>query len=139
MSRRSEAGKAHVAWAHGPSAVHVAMTNTLNTPVEALELAYPLRVERYALRLGSGGDGRLPGRRWDHPRDPSARGMPRFRHRRATEHGPTGGSWWAAWSRRAERLLNGEEQPAKFTRQLRAGDLLTIETPGGGGYGEPAA
>ena len=41
----------------GPSAVHVAMTNTLNTPVEALELAYPLRVERYALRLGSGGAG----------------------------------------------------------------------------------
>ena len=43
--------------ADGPSAVHVAMTNTLNTPVEALELAYPLRVERYALRLGSGGAG----------------------------------------------------------------------------------
>jgi len=42
----------------GPSAVHVAMSNTLNTPVEALELAYPLRVERYALRLGSGGAGR---------------------------------------------------------------------------------
>ena len=38
----------------GPSAVHVAMSNTLNTPVEALELSYPLRVERYALRLGSG-------------------------------------------------------------------------------------
>src|SRR4029077_10851796 len=43
--------------AHGPSAVHVAMTNTFNTPVEALELAYPLRVERYALRTGSGGKG----------------------------------------------------------------------------------
>ena len=45
----------------GPSAVHVAMSNTLTTPVEALELAYPLRVERYALRLGSGGDGRHRG------------------------------------------------------------------------------
>ena len=43
--------------ADGPSGVHVAMSNTLNTPVEALELAYPLRVERYALRLGSGGAG----------------------------------------------------------------------------------
>ena len=45
----------------GPSAVHVAMSNTLNTPVEALEAAYPLRVERYALRAGSGGAGRHPG------------------------------------------------------------------------------
>ena len=43
--------------ADGPSGVHVAMSNTLTTPVEALELAYPLRVERYALRLGSGGAG----------------------------------------------------------------------------------
>ena len=47
--------------ADGPSAVHVAMSNALNTPVEALELAYPLRVETYALRLGSGGDGRHRG------------------------------------------------------------------------------
>ena len=44
--------------ADGPSAVHVTMSNTLTTPVEALELGYPLRVERYALRLGSGGAGR---------------------------------------------------------------------------------
>src|SRR5207244_5294954 len=43
--------------ADGPSGVHVAMSNTLNTPIEALELAYPLRVERYALRPGSGGGG----------------------------------------------------------------------------------
>ncbi|MBA3332440.1 MAG: hydantoinase B/oxoprolinase family protein, partial [Actinobacteria bacterium] len=47
--------------ARGPSAVHVAMSNTLNTPVEALELSYPLRVERYELRRGSGGAGRFPG------------------------------------------------------------------------------
>src|SRR5213076_418026 len=47
--------------ADGPSGVHVAMSNTLSTPVEALELQYPLRVERYALRLGSGGDGRRRG------------------------------------------------------------------------------
>ena len=45
----------------GMSGVHTAMTNTRNTPVEALELAYPLRVERYALRLGSGGRGRFWG------------------------------------------------------------------------------
>src|SRR5205823_826264 len=47
--------------ADGPSGVHVTMSNTLNTPVEALELAYPLRVERYELRLGSGGAGRRHG------------------------------------------------------------------------------
>src|SRR6185295_11278277 len=47
--------------ADGPSGVHVAMTNTLNTPIEALELAYPLRVERYTLRLGSGGAGERRG------------------------------------------------------------------------------
>src|SRR4029078_9691297 len=47
--------------ADGPSAVHVTMSNTLTTPIEALELGYPLRVERYALRLGSGGTGRHRG------------------------------------------------------------------------------
>src|SRR5205085_3176945 len=47
--------------ADGPSAVHVAMSNTLSTPAEALELSYPLRVERHALRLGSGGAGRYRG------------------------------------------------------------------------------
>src|SRR4029077_2601589 len=55
------AGQAACPDAAGPSAVHVAMSNTLNTPVEALELAYPLRVERYALRLGSGGKGEQGG------------------------------------------------------------------------------
>src|SRR5919197_1827018 len=54
-------GQGACADADGPSAVHVAMSNTLNTPVEALELAYPLRVERYALRTGSGGGGRFRG------------------------------------------------------------------------------
>src|SRR6185436_6705429 len=47
--------------ADGPSAVHVAMSNTLNTPIEALELEFPLRVVRYAVRRGSGGDGRFHG------------------------------------------------------------------------------
>ena len=56
--------------ADGPSAVHVAMSNTLNTPVEALELAYPLRVERYALAVGSGGKGRFWGREMEDQRPP---------------------------------------------------------------------
>ena len=58
--------------ADGPSAIHVAMSNTLNTPVEALETEFPLRVRELSLRRGSGGDGRPPRRRRDRPRDRSA-------------------------------------------------------------------
>ena len=60
----------------GPSGVHVAMSNTLSTPTEALELAYPLRVERHALRLGSGGGGCASRRRRRRPRAARARGVP---------------------------------------------------------------
>ena len=59
--------------ADGPSGVHVAMSNTLNTPVEALELEFPLRVTEYALRRGSGGAGALPRRRRRRPRARGAR------------------------------------------------------------------
>ena len=62
--------------ADGPSGVHVAMSNTLNTPAEALELAYPLRVERYELRRGSGGAGSAARRRRRRPRAPRPRGLP---------------------------------------------------------------
>ena len=120
--------------ADGPSAVHVTMSNTLTTPVEALELSYPLRVERYALRLGSGGAGAHRGgdgvvrelrvledcrlsilseRRTRAPR--GARGR---RGRRAGKQPP-----------------QRPRAPAKVTTELRAGDVLTIETPGGGGHG----
>ncbi len=70
--------------ADGPSAVHVAMSNTLNTPVEALELSYPLRVERYELRAGSGGDGEHRGGDGDHARAPRPRGLPRVAPDRAS-------------------------------------------------------
>ena len=62
--------------ADGPSGVHVAMSNTLATPVEALELQYPLRVERWELRGGSGGAGSAPGRRRCRARAARARGLP---------------------------------------------------------------
>ncbi len=55
------AGWVHVPPPLGPSAVHSHMTNTLNTPVEALEYAYPIRVLRYEIRSGSGGDGKFRG------------------------------------------------------------------------------
>lgn len=120
--------------ADGPSGVHVAMSNTLSTPVEALELQYPLRVERYALRLGSGGAGRHRG------------GDGVLRELRVLEdcrlsiiserrsHPPQGERGGEAGTP-GRNSLNGEPFPAKVTRDLMAGDVVTIETPGGGGHG----
>jgi len=114
--------------------VHVAMSNTLSTPVEALELAYPLRVERYAIRLGSGGQGRFRGG------DGVVRALRALapcrlsilsERRRHPPQGARGGSPGSP----GRNLLNGEELPAKTTRELLPGDLVTIETPGGGGFG----
>jgi N-methylhydantoinase B len=120
--------------ADGPSAVHVAMSNTLNTPVEALELAYPLRVERYELRLGSGGAGRHRGGdgvvRELRVLEPCRLSLLTQRRALAPRGGLAGGD-----GRPGRNLLNGEELPAFITRDLAAGDLLRIETPGGGGYG----
>jgi N-methylhydantoinase B len=122
--------------ADGPSAVHVAMSNTLSTPTEALELAYPIRVERHALRLGSGGSGRHGGG------DGVARelrALERCRlsivseRRRHAPQGRNGGEPGAP----GRNLLNGEVLPAKVTRDLAPGDVVRIETPGGGGYGSP--
>jgi N-methylhydantoinase B len=127
--------------APGPSAVHVAMSNTLNTPVEALELEFPLRVGEYALRRGSGGRGRFRGgdgivrelealaemdyalltERRRHPPPGAAGGEP----------GATGRN---VLRRRGEQP---EALPSKAAGRLAPGDRLRIETPGGGGYGEP--
>jgi N-methylhydantoinase B len=120
--------------ADGPSAVHVAMSNTLNTPVEALELAYPLRVERYELRPGSGGAGRHRGGdgvvRELRVLEPCRLSLLTQRRALAPRGGQGGGDGLPG-----RNLLNGEELPAFITRDLAAGDLLRIETPGGGGYG----
>jgi N-methylhydantoinase B len=118
----------------GPSGVHVTMSNTLTTPAEALELAYPLRVRRHALRLGSGGEGRHRGG------DGVVRELEALEacrasilsERRAREPaGAEGGGPGA----RGRNLLNGLELPAKTTVEIDPGDVLRIETPGGGGYG----
>jgi N-methylhydantoinase B len=120
----------------GPSAVHVAMSNALNTPVEALELAYPLRVRRYGLRLGSGGAGRFRGGdgvvRELEALEPCRLSL--LTERRA--HAPRGARGGRP-GLPGRNLLNGEELPAKTTRALQAGDVLRIETPGGGGFGTP--
>jgi N-methylhydantoinase B len=120
----------------GPSAVHVAMSNTLNTPVEALEIAYPLRVERYALRAGSGGAGRNPGG------DGVIREMTVLDacemsilsdRRRNPPRGANGGKPGKPGSNR----LNGRKLGPKARARLEPGDTVTISTPGGGGYGRP--
>ncbi|HET7568773.1 MAG TPA: hydantoinase B/oxoprolinase family protein [Gaiellaceae bacterium] len=130
-------GQGACADADGPSGVHVAMSNTLITPVEALELQYPLRVERWALRRGSAGGG---ARRGGDGVVRELRVLEDCRlsvlaERRA--HAPRGAAGGADGAP-GRTLVNGEEQPAKVTRALRAGDLLRIETPGGGGFGPPA-
>ena len=120
--------------ADGPSGVHVAMSNTLSTPVEALELQYPLRVERYGLRLGSGGVG------GQHGGDGVVRELRVLEDCRLSiiserrVHPPQGERGGPAGAR-GRNLLNGRELPGKVTRDLNADDTVTVETPGGGGWG----
>jgi N-methylhydantoinase B len=120
--------------ADGPSGVHVAMSNTLSTPTEALELAYPFRVELHALRLGTGGTGLHRGG------DGVVRELRVLeacrlsllsQRRRIAPGGTAGGSDGAPGRNR----VNGEELPPFATRELQPDDVVTIETPGGGGYG----
>ena len=120
--------------ADGPSAVHVAMSNTLNTPVEALETEFPLRVRELSVRRGSGGAGLHPG--GDGViRELEALEPMRYtlisERRRHRPRGRDGGSDGEP----GRNLLNGEPLPSKCEGELAPGDRLRIETPGGGGYG----
>jgi N-methylhydantoinase B len=125
--------------ADGLSAVHTHMTNSLNTPVEALEYAYPLRVRRYAIRRGSGGKGRHRGgdgviREIELLTD--ARVSLLADRRRFAPYGLNGGE--AAKKGRAELIpVDGRKKrlPGKFSIRARRGDRVVIETPGGGGCG----
>jgi N-methylhydantoinase B len=122
--------------ADGPSAVHVAMSNTLNTPIEALELEFPLRAVEYAVRRGSGGGGRHRGG------DGVVReleALEEMSYSLATErrrHAPPGADGGEP-GRPGRNLHNGEELPPKTSGTLAAGDRLRLETPGGGGHGKP--
>jgi len=122
--------------ADGPSAVHVTMSNTLTTPAEALEVAYPLRVERHALRLGSGGAGQHCGGdgvvRELRVLEPCRLSLISERRRHAPR-GARGGEPGAT----GRNAVNNDELPAKTARDLAAGDVVQIETPGGGGFGTP--
>jgi N-methylhydantoinase B len=122
--------------ADGTSGVHVTMSNTLSTPTEALELAYPLRVRRHALRLRSGGDGHHHGGDGV-VREIEALEACRFSIVSERRAHPPRGAQGGASGRPGRNLLNGKKIPAKVTGALAPGDALTIETPGGGGWGEP--
>ncbi len=120
----------------GPSGVHVGMSNTRNTPVEVLELEFPLRVRTYALRAGSGGAGTAKGGdgviREIEALAPAEASL-LSEHRRHGPRGAAGGQDGAP----GRNLLNGAALGAKATVTLRPGDVLRIETPGGGGWGQP--
>ena len=120
--------------ADGPSGVHVAMSNTLNTPIEALELEFPLRMVQYSLRRGTGGDGAYRGG------DGVIRELEALaplqyslltERRRHRPPGAAGGEPGAA----GRNLLDGKELPPKVSGELEPGQRLRIETPGGGGMG----
>ena len=125
----------------GLSGVHTHMTNSLNTPVEALEHAYPIRIARYSLRRGSGGRGKWRG----------GEGIIReiqfltkaqltllSDRRRFPPYGLSGGEAGESGSNVVVRNDGTEEQfPSKFTTWVRPGDTISIQTPGGGGWGSP--
>ncbi len=123
----------------GQSAVHSHMTNTLNTPIEALEYSYPFMVNEYSIRYNSGGKGKFNG----------GNGLIReirllcdaevtvlSERRKLAPYGLEGGD---AGKRGKNVIITGGKQiemPPKFSRRLHKGDILRIETPGGGGYGK---
>ncbi len=120
--------------AAGPSGVHVGMSNTRNTPIEVLELEHPVRVRTYALRRGSGGVGKWLGgdgvvREFEALAPMEATLL--TERRRHAPQGAAGGSPGAPGA----NLANRAAIAAKVTLRLAAGDVLRIETPGGGGWG----
>jgi len=124
---------------NGISAIHSHMTNTLNTPIEALEYAYPLRVHRYQVRSGSGGAGRYSGG------DGILRSIELLceveislisERRRFPPYGLQGGLPGKCGENSLQRGEQSIPLPAKCTLRAELGEILHIATPGGGGYGE---
>jgi len=123
----------------GVSGIHTHMTNSLNTPAEALEYAYPLRVHSYSLRPESGGMGKFRGG------DGIIREIEVLTDCEVTlladrrSHGPWGLSGGADGAAGKTTVLrrdgSSESMPGKFSTRLRKGERIRIETPGGGGWG----
>lgn len=119
--------------ADGLDAVHTNMTNSLNTPIEALEHQYPLRITRYSKRPGSGGAGKRRGghgviREFEFLADTDVMLLSERRER--SPYGLAGGGP----GKPGRNTLNGAVVPAKGNFHAKSGDRMTIETPGGGGY-----
>jgi len=120
--------------AQGLSAVQTHMTNTLNTPVEVLETSHPLRIKQYAIQKGSGGVGKNNGgdgivREYEFTHEAN---VTLLTERRSTSPwGVEGGGE----AKPGKNSLNGKELPAKISVQVKEGDCLKIETPGGGAWG----
>ena len=125
--------------ADGADAIHSHMTNTMNTPIEALEYIYPFRVERYEIRRGSGGEGSFNG----------GNGICRqikllheaqvtilSDRRRFCPYGLAGGNPGQCGSNAVIRKGVERTLPGKVTLEIQAGDVISICTPGGGGYGQ---
>jgi len=120
----------------GLSARHSHMTNTLNTPVESLEMHYPVRIIRYGVRLGSGGAGKQRGgdgleREYEFLQGAQVSLI--TERRRHPPWGLQGGDDGETGA----NFLNGEPLPGKTSFTVNAGDRLLIRTPGGGGWGSP--
>jgi N-methylhydantoinase B len=120
--------------APGPSAVHVAMSNTLNTPIEALELEFPVRVVEYSIRRGSGGHGKYDGGDGIFRELQALTEMDYSLITERRRHAPPGAAGGAPGTPGAN-ILNDEDLPAKAGGTLAPGDRLRIETPGGGAHG----
>ena len=128
-------GQGACADADGPSGVHVAMSNTLNTPIEALEREFPLRVTEYALRRGSGGAGATAAATAScaSSRRSSEMSFSLIAERR--RHAPRGAEGGGDGLPRARHCSTASALPGKATGTLHPGQRLRIETPGGGGFG----
>lgn len=125
----------------GIDAIHCHMTNTLNTPIEAIEREYPLRVVRYEIAHGTGGAGRYRGgnglvRSIELVEGSAQATLLADRHVRQPP-GAQGGNGGACGRHFLTRDGVQEPLPAKVSVPLEPGDVLTIQTPGGGGYGDP--
>ena len=131
-------GMGATAHSHGESAVHCHMTNTLNTPVEALEYSYPFLVTEYSIRRGTGGKGRYRGgdgivREIRLLADSEVTVLSERRH--IPPYGLFGGSPGAVGRNIIVRDGRRQDMGGKFSVSLKRGDIIRIETPGGGGYG----
>ncbi len=130
------------AGADGMDGVHVHMSNTLNTPAEVLETAYPLRVRRYEYRTDSGGAGEFRGglglRRDMEVRNHDATFSLLADRRRHRPYGLAGGGDGASGEDHLLRDGEGTRLDGKSTHDLEPGDVVSVRTPGGGGYGDPA-